>query len=64
MSDRYLEARKPVVRPATHAAITRDLKLHWASLRKRPIEGIKRPDNAVRLGETPQSGTGQPVGHV
>ena len=51
VSDRYLEARKPVVRPATHAAITRDLKLHWAPLRKRPIESIKRPDIAARLGE-------------
>ena len=51
VSDRYLETRKPVVRPATHAAITRDLKLHWAPLRKRSIEGIKRPDIAARLGE-------------
>ena len=40
-----------MVRPATYAAITPDLKLHWAPLRKRPIESIKRPDIAARLGE-------------
>ena len=55
VSDRYLETRKPVVRPATYAAITRDLKLHWAPLHKRPIEGIKRLDIAARLGEITHS---------
>jgi hypothetical protein len=50
VSDRYLETRKPVVRPATYAAKTRDLKLPWAPLRKRPIESIKRPDIARGSG--------------
>jgi hypothetical protein len=43
--------RKPVVRPSTHAAIMRDLKLHWAPLAKRSIAAIKRADIAARLGE-------------
>jgi integrase len=51
VSDRYVQTRKPAVRPATYAAVERDLKRHWAPLHKRPIESIKRADIAARLGE-------------
>jgi integrase len=51
VSERYLEARKPVVRPTTLSAVTHDLRSHWAPLHKRPIEAIKRADIAARLGE-------------
>jgi integrase len=51
VSERYLEGRKPVVRPSTYAAVTHDLKVHWAPLHKRPIAAIKRADIAARLGE-------------
>jgi integrase len=51
VSERYLEARKPAIRPATLSALTYDLRSHWAPLHKRPIEAIKRADVAARLGE-------------
>jgi integrase len=51
VSDRYLEAQKPKVRPATYAALTRDLKVHWAPLASKPIKDIERRNIAARLGE-------------
>jgi integrase len=51
VSDRYLEAQKPRVRPATYAALTRDLKIHWAPLGARPIKDIERRNVAAQLGE-------------
>jgi integrase len=54
VSDRYLEAQKPKVRPATYAALTRDLKVHWAPLAGRPIKDIERRNVAAQLGEITQ----------
>jgi hypothetical protein len=51
ISDRYLEARSPSMRPATLSAAKRDLKMHMAPLASRPIAAIKRADVAARLGE-------------
>jgi integrase len=51
VTERYLEGRKPVVRPSTLSAVKHDLRSHWAPLHKRPIAAIKRADIAARLGE-------------
>jgi hypothetical protein len=51
VSERYLEARAPVVRPSTLRMVTLDLRSRWAPLHRRPIESIKRADIAARLGE-------------
>jgi integrase len=51
VSGRYLEAQKPKVRPATYAALNRDLKVHWAPLAGRPIKDIERRNVAAQLGE-------------
>jgi integrase len=57
-ADRYLDAKRDVVRPATYTAAQRYFAVHWEPLRNRPIEGdgeIKRADIAARLQELTKS---------
>jgi integrase len=51
VGDRYLEAKRAVVRPATYRASTWHLTGLWKPLRNRPIAEIKRADVAARIGE-------------
>jgi integrase len=51
VSERYLDARKAALRPATLRAAVYHFGTLWAPLRNRPIEGIRRADVAARLGE-------------
>jgi integrase len=51
VSDRYLEAQKPKVRPATYAALARDLKVHWAPLGGLPVRNIEQRHVAARMRE-------------
>jgi integrase len=54
VSNRYLEAKKDVMRPNTYKAAERYFRVHWKSLHARPIEGagkIGRADVAARLQE-------------
>jgi integrase len=51
VSDRYLKAQKPKVRPATYSALTRDLKVHWAPLAGIPVRNIEQRHVAARLRE-------------
>jgi integrase len=51
VADRYLEARKDAVRPATLAAATHFFAVQWKSFRERPIASIRRADIAARLQE-------------
>jgi integrase len=51
VSERYLDARKSMMRPSTYTAAVRNFKMHWAPLRDQPIESIRRVDVAARLGE-------------
>jgi len=54
VSNRYLEARKDVMRPNTYKAAERYFRVHWKPLHPRPIEGaakIGRADVAARLQE-------------
>jgi integrase len=48
---RYLEARAPVLRPATVRAARWHLDVLWAPLHGRPIAAIKRADITTRLNE-------------
>lgn len=52
--ERYLEAKKDVVRPSTYKAAEQYFAIHWKPLRNRPIHGegkIERADIAARLQE-------------
>jgi hypothetical protein len=51
VSERYLDARKSMMRPSTYTAAVRNFKMHWAPLRDQPIESIRHVDVAARLGE-------------
>jgi integrase len=54
VSNRYLEAKKDVMRPNTYSAAERYFRAHWKVLHNRPIEGaakIGRADVAARLQE-------------
>jgi integrase len=54
VSNRYLEAKKDVMRPNTYRAAERYFQMHWKPLHTRPIEGaakIGRADVAARLQE-------------
>jgi integrase len=49
--ERYLEAKRDVLRPATYKAAKRYFELHWKTLRDRPLVAITRADVAARLQE-------------
>jgi integrase len=51
VSARYLDFKKPTIRPATLRAAKWHFEGLWAPLRNRPIEGTRRADVAARLGE-------------
>jgi integrase len=51
VSERYLDARKAAMRPATLRAAVYHFNVLWKPLRNHPIETIKRADVAARLGE-------------
>jgi integrase len=51
VADRYLDARREVVRRSTYLAASRHLTVHWAPLRERPIGAIGRAEVAARLQE-------------
>jgi integrase len=54
VSNRYLEAKKDVMRPNTYKAAERYFRVHWKPLHSRPIESaakIGRADIAARLQE-------------
>ena len=51
VADRYLDAKKEVLRPSTFAQSARYLGQHWAPLRGLPISTIGRADIAARLQE-------------
>jgi integrase len=51
VSERYLDAKEGVVRPATLRAAKWHFEGLWKPLRKRPIEAIRRADVAARLAE-------------
>ena len=53
-TDRYLDAKRDVVRPSTFKAAQQYFAVHWKPLRNRPIDGddkIERADIAARLQE-------------
>jgi integrase len=49
--DRYLAARKDVVRPSTLAAAAHYFAVQWKPFRERPIAGISRAEITARLQE-------------
>jgi integrase len=49
--DRYLEAKRDVLRPNTFKAAERYFAEHWRPLHDRPLESIRRADVAARLQE-------------
>jgi integrase len=51
VAERYLDARKAALRPATLRAAVYHFGALWKPLRNRPIGDIKRTDVAARLGE-------------
>jgi integrase len=51
VSERYIDAKEGVVRPATLRAAKWHFEGLWKPLRKRPIEAITRADVAARLTE-------------
>jgi integrase len=56
VSDRYLASKEQAVKAGIYAATTYDateryFKVHWAPLRDRPLDSIKRADVAARLQE-------------
>jgi integrase len=53
---RYLDARKPVLRPSSYRNAVRYLDASWAPLHKRTLADIKRADVASRLQELSKHG--------
>jgi integrase len=56
IADRYLAVKRQALLAGTYSASTyeatvRYFNVHWAPLRGRPIDGIKRPEVAARLQE-------------
>jgi integrase len=49
--DRYLDAKRDVMRPSTFQAAERYFRAHWKPLRERPLGVITRSDVAARLQE-------------
>jgi integrase len=49
VSERYLDARKTRMRPATYRAAEKYFHTHWEPLRQHPIESIKRAEIAACL---------------
>jgi integrase len=49
--ERYLDAKRDVLRPSTYQAAKRYFTVHWKPLRDRPLDSIKRADVAARLPE-------------
>jgi integrase len=49
VSNRYLEAKRGVVRPRTYRESVRYFAVHWASLRGRPVASVTRADIAAEL---------------
>jgi integrase len=50
-ADRYLDARRDVLRRTTFTAISRHLAVHWLPLRPRPLTAVTRAEVASRLQE-------------
>jgi integrase len=51
VAERYLEAKKTLLRPSSYRDAERYFNNHWSPLRDRPIEAIRRADVAARLQE-------------
>lgn len=49
VTQRYLEAKRDVIRPATYKAAEQYFATHWKPLRERGLDAIKRADVAARL---------------
>jgi integrase len=49
--ERYLDAKRDVLRPSTYQAAKRYFTVHWKPLRDRPLDSVKRADVAARLPE-------------
>jgi integrase len=49
VAERYLESKKPRLRPTSYADARRYFTRHWASLRDRPIAAIQRAEVAAGL---------------
>jgi integrase len=49
VADRYLDAKRAILRPSTFKEATRYFTVQWQPLRDRQIDGITRADVAVRL---------------
>jgi integrase len=49
--ERYLDFKKPLLRPSSHAAAAYYFAVHWNPLLDRPLETIRRLDVASRLQE-------------
>ena len=50
-AERYLDARRDLMRPNTFKSAKRYFEVHWKPLRERPLAEIKRADVAARLQE-------------
>jgi len=50
-AERYLDARRDLMRPNTFKPAKRYFEVHWKPLRERSLAGIKRADVAARLQE-------------
>jgi integrase len=51
VAERYLDYKKPLLRPSTYAAAKHFFSVKWAPFGARPIESIQRADVAARLQE-------------
>jgi integrase len=51
VAEKYLDAKRPKLRPASYEAARRYLTLHWRPLAVRPLASIGRADVAARLQE-------------
>jgi integrase len=51
VAERYLDYKKPLLRPSTYAAAKHFFSVKWAPFATRPIESIQRADVAARLQE-------------
>jgi Arm DNA-binding domain len=65
-AERYLAAKKDMLRPRSYNAANLHFTVHWKPLRERPIDAIKRADVAARLQEITTAhggcaGTGQSI---
>jgi len=52
VSERYLDAKREVMRPSSYRDTSRYFAVHWQPLRDRPIDKIMRADVAARATTT------------